>query len=80
MVYDFDNLAGEQRALLAGGGWTEAGHTRLPPLPKTVRPLIDRGLIEVHRRPGLPDEYIVPPAVKAAWREFLADEVKRMKW
>lgn len=86
MSYDFSGLTNAQHALLTFQGWQvgQANPDRSPcvqPSERTVRKLIERGLVIPHERdvPAGPftmsvTEYEVPIDVHMAWCEYCAQQ------
>lgn len=75
MAYDFTDLSVRQQWLLTYQGWRH-GDSPQPPLAKTVKPLIDRGLLlarQVERNGAQVTEYEVPLPVHAAWCAHCAE-------
>jgi hypothetical protein len=72
MAYDFSNLTVNQRTLLTFDGWQVGSRMVQQPSSRTVKKLLERGLIvELKRsRNGLSySEFSVPTDVHAAWCE-----------
>lgn len=67
--FDFRGLTPAQHAVLSLAGWT-IGCGRSQPQPRTMRRLIERGLVvayDVADRGAIVTEYLVPVAVHIAW-------------
>lgn len=70
--FDFSKLTPAQRALIANGGWhVPDARNMAQPTKRTVRKLIERGLVveEIRRENAIfyIREYSVPDAVRAAY-------------
>lgn len=86
MTYDFSNLTTAQQGLLTFGGWSP-GCKRPQPGPRTVKKLIERGLLDERevsetvsggRFRITVKAYIVPTAVHIDWCAHCAEvEEKR---
>lgn len=79
-AYDFTKLTVLQKSLLTFGGWQIGSTVMYQPAPRSVKKLIDRGLlIEVPRKDRSGPwtmtviEYHVPLDVHRAWCEHCSD-------
>lgn len=83
MAYDFSGLTPRQQELLTFQGWQIGCELMPQPGPRTVRKLIDRGLVVEHqRRVGSGPfamtvrEYEVPLDVHLAWCRFCGKQTQ----
>lgn len=78
MAYDFSRLTERQQELLTYGGWSVGcGFPARQPQARTVKKLLDRGLVVEHlvsHGPFTVAEYEVPAAVHVAWCAHCAKE------